>query len=995
MTHCQHDQFRESVSPLSGRRLHVNESKTLFLVPKSLDLEKLRADVHEAINPVTGPSLREMRAEGAFRVWDKWSRLQKAQSIEEVVAILNSLIAFPMQSKCKKRRRCVRYLLTRLWADGHLAFPAGPPKKNDPIPKITSAVLGRQYSWIKDLVDGIPSDYPPSRKNYIVRTLFRLIMSTAGFESVGDLCTATVSSRLLSVNANARAFRFFCAYQKQFFSQADVAAVRRDWSRRNLRTLSDPEFRWVSSDVSMEEWRVALAGWVEQSSQKRRRIHFGNRLLKELTAMPDRPATPLQFLRVGTSWSERIRGSLANTSPENESRLVKYAHELSEWILNSYARGPSETYRNPFTRILRPALGCETHRMPVPTLFVRELIEILRSEWPKRLRTDYIEVVQDGGLKKVWSPVRASAVLLMLMLPLRGQQVRLLQTDEGDTLRLVDGEWVRNILPTAPPEGRLVSQSFLRRFTCPATGRDDVGFFVNTSKNAKRSRDGQEKGYEIPWSYDAVFRVVQDLAAWQLTYNPLATPLQWESLTDLRTVLDGAPRKGPACFLLRDPCGTVPNEPLSPWRLDSFWLALLDKLEQLLEKRGQVLLDGSPIRLITSRTSSGRPLRAAFDLHSLRVTLITALATEGGVPLHILSKSIAGHASVAMTLYYVKLSPDHMTSALKEAGQRIEAAEQANFLRYLGTVEREKRKAYVSNSDAGPAALDASTSVAWSKSEIGLCPVGGTQCDKGGPMVDGKTQPTPGRPRNCLRCRFFITGPAFLPGLVSRFNALSVRLTAVAEEYREAVRASSALDHAFTLAREQGKPFSDVARFETALQRTERATLDVDEVAHDWHSCFALIERTKAAMAQSASSPGTSLVLGGTQSDLTTALRETTELELMNAVCQDADIYPCPEVEIARLRRGRVLQAVLAGTPHARAFACLSREESLQVGNAVSKLLLAKFKAEDLEAAAAGKKMLDASGLTDSVATLLAHAMQLPAVAALPDPDASQCGGQV
>ena len=62
--------------------------------------------------------------------------------------------------------------------------------------------------------------------------------------------------------------------------------------------------------------------------------------------------------------------------------------------------------------------------------------------------------------------------------------------------------------------------------------------------------------------------------------------------------------------------------------------------------------------------------------------------------------------------------------------------------------------------------------------------------------MDGTGVPaTPGGPRNCVRCRFFITGPAFLGGLVAHSNAIGVRLVAAGERFRSREAEIRRLEH--------------------------------------------------------------------------------------------------------------------------------------------------------------------------------------------------------
>ena len=317
--------------------------------------------------------------------------------------------------------------------------------------------------------------------------------------------------------------------------------------------------------------------------------------------------------------------------------------------------------------------------------------------WPKSVASEWFSWFDPdaGRWQKIWSPVRVSAMLLKLYLPLRTFQIRMLDSGEADSERYVDGQWVANVGVLAPSRRAVVRKGFLRKFTDRLTGRVHTGFFVNTNKTQDRSKDEDDKGYEIPWQHGDAIRVVTDLLRWQERYNPIEAPTRWADLHDAVIVRSGRSgefaKHGAACFLFRDPCGTYRNEPLTDSRLRTFWIALLNELERRVAARGEALADGSPIVFIDKRhPKSGEPLRPVYDLHTLRVTLITALATEGGVPIPILSKCVAGHASILMTLYYVKLGVPQITEQLAEAQKKIHVEEQRNFLRFLQSAQHKK-----------------------------------------------------------------------------------------------------------------------------------------------------------------------------------------------------------------------------------------------------------------------------------------------------------------
>lgn len=964
----QRDEYREVISPLSGRRVLVNESATKFFLPPKLDLAKLRADIAAF---VARPREQTRTFRAWSHVWKPWAALADVADDERVVELLEEMLCYASQRKSTDRMACAVKLLVVLWARGHLGLPAHLPAAPRKMSIFSEAILGPQFDWVSEVVDAVAGITDKAHPR-LVHEVMHLSMGTVGLVDADDLCARTVSRHALAnYGIGNYVFRGIRLVQQRTHPAEKVLQTSGVWrAGKQPRVYSDPEFMWaLTAGDSMENWREHAAAWVAQSTSTLKAICSGNFLLRYVAEKPQFPRSPPEFLCMGSKHADDLHSALQGLRAGRETHTNKL-HEFFNWILMSRLKDSRGAHCNPLTRLQSGPTPCETHRIPVPTKFVRELIEIVRSDWPRSLRADWVDVKTERGIESVWSPVRASAILLKLLLPLRTSQVRFLESDEGDTLRWSEGKWVKNTLPTAPPDGCPVKRSFLRSFS--QGDGEKLGFFVNTNKS--RTRDGADVGYEMPWSHEAVIRIVEDLSSWQATYNALDKPLAWSDLTDLISEIAGRPQSGGACFLMRDPAARkVRNEPVSDVRLRRFWLALLEELERRLAARGETRLDGSPIRLIATRTSKGQPEKPVFDLHSLRVSFITAMAVDGGVPLVFLSKSLAGHASILMTLHYVKLNADQMNETMNEAARRIDANERANFAKYLSSVDREARRSYVSNGPEGASVLQSVDELGWSLDEIGMCPTGRTLCHRGGPEIDGKTQPTLGSPRNCLRCKYFVSGPAFLPGLVARFNALGVRLHGAAEEYRDACAEHDALDGEQHACREDGRPFTRAVEYDTALQRRERATGEVDRIAHDWHACYALVERCKAAMKEPGGGDGTSLVLGGSRQDLTTALKAATEFELMNAVCQSARLFPCPEVEVARLRRARVLNAVLAGTPGARRLATLTREESIEVGNEVSKLLLAKFSGEDLEAAAAGRNVLDAAGLTASMVPLMEH----------------------
>ena len=368
-----------------------------------------------------------------------------------------------------------------------------------------------------------------------------------------------------------------------------------------------------------------------------------------------------------------------------------------------------------------------------------------------------------------------------------------------------------------------------------------------------------------------------------------------------------------------------------------------------------------------------------YDLHSLRVTLITALANEGGVPIPILSRCIAGHSSILMTLYYVKFNAVQISETLSHAQERIGLQERRNFLTFLQSAEYKSiAKMAVSNHESGLLAINENAPGTWVISDKGICPVGGALCDKGGKKLTSNPQlsdysPTPGGPRNCVRCRFFITGPAFLGGLVAHFNAAGVRLLAASERFRAGEAAIRQLEDAIAQADERNPRSSLMSKLQAAHDRHQRGMQEVDDVAHNLHAIYRLTERCRRILADSKTqrSGKLSLVLVGSQADLEAAIEMTTDFELMNSVCQAALVYPGEDSTMANLRRARILDAMLIRSGSQPVFATLSEEEALIVGNEFVNLLIKRFGHSDAVGLLTGQHMMNAAGIADDIKNVL------------------------
>ncbi len=553
---------------------------------------------------------------------------------------------------------------------------------------------------------------------------------------------------------------------------------------------------------------------------------------------------------------------------------------------------------------------------------------------------------------EIWSPVRAVALYLKLELPLRTFQVRMLDSGEADTWRYVHapggGGFVLNHGPLATGSEKRPSQ---RGVFHRSANEKEAGIYINTNKTADANKAENDKGYVIPWANDEVLYWLEKLRNWQERYNPIAAPTPWTELE--RKHFGSTPphpevlaQRGSACFLFRDPSDGEGDKPLVKNALDKPWYFLLAKLEQRCADRGETLDDGTPLRFVAQ---DGRG--TSFPLHALRVSLISYFIIDLKLPIAVVSKMIAGHATIIMTLYYTKFGKAYMREVLSEAEKNELEAEQANHRRFLQDASFEQvtqRFAFVSE-DAVRAAIKNSSAAAFVFDDKGICPNSATLCDVGGeldkdrPSV-GVYTPVPGFPqeRNCVCCRFFLTGPAFLPGLIAHFNTVSEKTHRQSDRYSALQDKLTFLEDQQREAERENQPFLKVRELNQLNKYAEAEALILNKYMNDLQSTNHLIQRS-LQIAEDKTTEGVKLVAKGSMADLKVGFTESQSvLHQLEVVCENAVIYPEIDAGFATIRRAQMLDAMLRYNGMEPVLMYLDQDEQLLVGNAVMQLIQAR-----------------------------------------------------
>lgn len=781
---------------------------------------------------------------------------------------------------------------------------------------------------------------------------------------------------------------------------------------KGVKRDTDTTIGWVERDYpQLAAWRILAVEWLKGETRG------VDKKLNALVAFFERylvhqglPLDPAMLLARGAVLPDFYRTACPDS--RDGIKYNNYIHSFLHFVLlrefseaNDDGRPVvSPAFCNPVPRMSASGLPKrdESVHSPLPYGYIDELRQMLAAgpnfldwQWAQSARgaeigqrgaraVDWFEVSEDlidrndpdcvwrerplanGTRLEMWSPVRWVALLMKLILPLRTFQVRMLDSGEADTWRYEVGNWTLNSSRLAQgSERKSLQQGVFRRSDQLADGEAVLAvLYINTNKTADIAKSGPEKGYVLPWSFGGpvhqdVIYWLEKLRNWQEKYNPIARRTAWTEL-DGRHIkaksavqLAGYPE---TCFLFRLPevDDSERHLPLRNGALEACWFCLLEALELRLTDRGETHGNGAPIRFLPPPEEQNNRLTTLFPLHSLRVSLITALALEGQVPFPILQK-LVGHSRLLMTLYYTKPGASHIRDMLIGAAERLEANKEASIQNFLLDIEHEEllQKA-ICNSVPGLAAAisehpAARNPAGWMPMHHGLCLAGGNTseveengsvggCYNGGPNVGSASAPrygpVPGGSRNCVRCRWFVTEPHYLPALAAHFNTLAYHFDEARNTCLARENELQDLKKQKAEAEDAGLPFARMDAYRQTERMWESAMKRFSDLAEDLVACWRLIERCKAAL-EAPQGDCAQLVAAGTVGDLHVAFEETeSELLQLAGVCENVEVYPDLESGKAVFRRSQLLDAVLYRDDLPPLFMLLSEQEQLLAGNA-------------------------------------------------------------
>ncbi|GEM81356.1 gamma-mobile-trio integrase GmtZ [Vibrio superstes] len=588
------------------------------------------------------------------------------------------------------------------------------------------------------------------------------------------------------------------------------------------------------------------------------------------------------------------------------------------------------------------------------------------------------EVTRKGNkitLHQLWSPVKAMVIFMKLHLPLRTYQVRMLDSGEADTWRYEQGQWVVNTLHdfALGSEKRPFGKGIFRRIHDTMTGLYSTGLYINTNKTADQNKGELERGYIIPWQNEEVLYWLEKLRNWQEKYNPIAKPTDCTTLLRKHTQGKKSDRQlesmGEIAFLFRDASakGEDKHKPIQLGAgLKGFWYKLLLKLENQLLELGDTLDNGERLKLVVDYRE-GTPVNSKqatlFPLHSLRVSLITAYTMDTQLPLPVISKLLAGHTRLLMTIYYNKITPSVMAEKMDEAHGELDAKSKQSVRNFLkdASMEQIQCKMVYHNDDSIQVALVNRNPIGWEERSCGLCLVGGNTvksdevstlggCWNGGELLKDAEAAfnrvygsVPHGAENCIRCRWFITEARYLPALNAHFNQLSYKAHQAANLSVEIEGELEALKDEQFFCEEQGKPFIKHDELQALQRRYEKQQVEADEYAKDWIACFELIQKIiRVEEARNEDDTKDKLIAVGSEHDVSHALKfiETdSELLHLSLLCDDAEFYPDLQDELRKTpaieKRSRKLSRVLMKKGFEPIFMEMDDKQQLIAANAM------------------------------------------------------------
>ncbi|NWB49869.1 VPA1269 family protein [Pseudomonas gingeri] len=537
---------------------------------------------------------------------------------------------------------------------------------------------------------------------------------------------------------------------------------------------------------------------------------------------------------------------------------------------------------------------------------------------------------------QLWSPVRFIALYTLLRFPLRGQQILWLDSGEmDDDIAVIDQNsgsisWQKN-------EGPLAGKAINKRRPQASVQRGVGGLpklYVTTNKTSRI-----EGGYDVEWLPDDLAYWFIFLRDWQAKYNPLKRPTSWVELK-LNFNKKILKARGSQSFLFRT------NGSGTPLTTASAFVELLPALLHRIQRKGEKL--ATPVAIAKSRFTS------PYTPHSLRVSLITAFIAEGDAPIHLISK-LVGHSSLVMTIYYIKIGGEQIRARMGDTEKRaaqLAFEREANTIRTQGLIPvRHKLIVTDENRPLIESNVPNSACVIF---DWGVCPMSAASCHIGNQTFnERKCEYSPVETgylgqKNCMRCRFFITGIPFLVGLTALGNEISLEIFTEGTRYQRYCSEVDRLEQEHYDACQENRPDLQESERKMAIanmlqsgSKLDTLLIDFSAINHYVQSCLKII---KESAQDGDDDGGIRLVVSGDLHDIGVAFEESkSQYHLLAEICQNATIYRSANPSRAIPLISQAIDRMAENNNMKPAMFRLTDEQKLVVANELNMLLFERL----------------------------------------------------
>lgn len=405
---------------------------------------------------------------------------------------------------------------------------------------------------------------------------------------------------------------------------------------------------------------------------------------------------------------------------------------------------------------------------------MREILEEGADGWPGNSGLFNVTIPVDGNSVTIYCPVIPSLFLAMLDIPLRMGQIRRLDSGEGDAFHFNADQmaWEQNTGSLAGYWMEAAGESKATYDTRGYAREIQDGIKPVTGVNVNTNKTGSP--YVVPWFIPSLLTNFWTLRKWQEKYNPINKPIGPDIYLDQSHRYPAETKAEmpfifPLSRLFKNKFWTDAGRTVTTSEMNHAWCWLLYEIECRWNERHP----GNQATLVEIHPRNGQPYRPKYNIHGLRVRGLTNLQ-RGGMRLELLSKFVAGHATLRMTLYYTMPHATEIADAIEMAVKNSEA--QRLFIDDVKKmdVDQAKQSTVSLSPTAVSEAIGSGSQLQFCNVSIGICPFDATRCDDGGALQrkeekDGTSKNVYAKVerRNCVMCRHFISGPPWLSELLA------------------------------------------------------------------------------------------------------------------------------------------------------------------------------------------------------------------------------------